>query len=184
MYLFLLPLLAGFLLNAASAFTTFYSQRWGERRGQVASALLRNILGIPLWVVGLILAFRTPAPRLWDSSGLLSALGYAAVIAGAILTTWALSALRLRAAAPSMKDTLVRHGPYAHIRHPIYTSMFLDFAGLAIIQPTTPMLLSSLFGIGWAIIQTRLEEMDLLQRLPGYAEYMRQTPRFLPRWRS
>ena len=57
MYVFLIPLLLGFALNSASAFTAAYSRRWGEWRGQLASVLLRDVLGIPMWVVGLALQF-------------------------------------------------------------------------------------------------------------------------------
>jgi hypothetical protein len=46
-YGFLIPLLVGFALAGASAFTAVYSQRWGERGGQLATSILRNFLGIP-----------------------------------------------------------------------------------------------------------------------------------------
>lgn len=56
MYRFLIPLLIGFAFNWASAFTDFYSKRWGQRAGRLSSFVLRNILGIPVWVYGLALA--------------------------------------------------------------------------------------------------------------------------------
>lgn len=31
------------------------------------------------------------------------------------------------------------------------------------------------------MVQTRLEEIDLLQRMPNYRDYMNAVPRFLPR---
>jgi len=67
MYVFLISLLLGFALNSASAFTAAYSRRWGEWRGQLASVLLRDVLGMPMWVVGLALAMRTPSPMLFIS---------------------------------------------------------------------------------------------------------------------
>lgn len=57
MYHFLLPLLTGFVLAGASAFTAAYSRRWGERGGRLATSLLRNVLGIPLYFYGLVLAW-------------------------------------------------------------------------------------------------------------------------------
>src|SRR3989304_2719198 len=51
-YAFLFPLVLGFLLGGASAFTAAFSRRWGERRGQMATMILRNALGIPLWIFG------------------------------------------------------------------------------------------------------------------------------------
>jgi protein-S-isoprenylcysteine O-methyltransferase Ste14 len=35
----------------------------------------------------------------------------------------------------------------------------------------------------WVLIQARLEEADLLQRLPAYRQYMQGVPRFVPRLR-
>ena len=45
------------------------------------------------------------------------------------------------------------------------------------------MLLAVSLGVGWVLIQARLEELDLLQRMPAYREYMQRVPRFLPRLR-
>ncbi len=63
--LFLIHLLIGFVFAGASAFTTAYSRRWGERGGQLATIILRNVLGIPLWFLGFILAWFTQAPLLF-----------------------------------------------------------------------------------------------------------------------
>ncbi len=82
---------------------------------------------------------------------------------------------------PSVRDTLVRHGLYAYVRHPIYAGALLIFAGLALLRPTSAVVLASAIGFIWALIQARLEEMDLVQRLPAYREYMQQVPRFVPR---
>ncbi len=46
--------------------------------------------------------------------------------------------------------------------------------------------LACALGVAWILLQTRLEEYDLLQRLPGYREYRRAVPCFPPRledWR-
>ena len=63
-WFFLIPLLAGFAFNSASAFTAAYSRRWGAPAGRLITAVLRNVLGIPVWVAGLVVAARTPAPAL------------------------------------------------------------------------------------------------------------------------
>jgi len=68
MYLFLIPLLVGFGLNCASDFTAVYTQWWGERNGRLVCLLLRDVFDIPVWAVGLGLAFQAQAPRLFDFS--------------------------------------------------------------------------------------------------------------------
>jgi protein-S-isoprenylcysteine O-methyltransferase Ste14 len=93
----------------------------------------------------------------------------------------ALAALRWRAAAPSVTDTLVRRGPYARVRHPLYDGVFCELAGAVLVRPTWPIALSCLLAAGWLEVQARLEEQDLRQRLPGYEDYMAQVPRFIPR---
>jgi protein-S-isoprenylcysteine O-methyltransferase Ste14 len=40
--------------------------------------------------------------------------------------------------------------------------------------------LACLLGFVWILVQTELEEIDLLQRAPGYREYMKKVPRYLP----
>jgi protein-S-isoprenylcysteine O-methyltransferase Ste14 len=183
MYGFLIPLLLGFLFNSASAFTSAYSRRRGERGGRLATLILRNVVGIPLWVVGLAMAVRTHSPALFRSGFATGILGWLLVGVGSVLILAALLALRWRAAAPSVRDSLVEQGPYAHVRHPIYSGMLLEFAGLALVVPTQAVALACALGVVWILIQARLEERDLLQRLPPYREYMERVPRFIPRLR-
>ncbi len=86
---------------------------------------------------------------------------------------------------PSVKDTLVRNGLYAYARHPIYSGGFAILAGLALLRPASAFVTACILCFIWLIIQARLEEIDLKQRMPGYKEYMKQVPRFIPRfWKS
>jgi protein-S-isoprenylcysteine O-methyltransferase Ste14 len=74
----------------------------------------------------------------------------------------------------------VQHGPYALLRHPIYAGLLLEFAAIALVKPTRATALACGLGALWALLQARLEELDLLRRLPPYREYMSRVPRFLP----
>lgn len=183
MYWFLAPLLLGFTLGWASAFTTVYSRRWGERGGQMATMILRNALAIPLWIAGFVLAWLAPAPLLFIPSSATQALSWLLIAVGSIPVIWGHLVLGLRTHMPSVRDSLVRDGLYAYVRHPIYAGGLLIFVGLALLRPTLTLVLASAFGLVWAIIQARLEEIDLVQRLPAYREYMEQVPRFVPRLR-
>jgi len=178
---FLIPLLLGFTLNVASAFTTAWSRRWGDRRGQQVTAVLRNVLGIPVWVIGLGLAIHTPSPALFASTPATAVPAWALLAAGCVLIGLALAFLRTKAAAPSTRDTLVERGPYARVRHPIHAAMFLMWGAVVLLHPTEVVALACAIGVVWTLVQTGAEEADLLQRLPGYREYMQRVPRFLPR---
>ena len=81
-------------------------------------------------------------------------------------------------------QTLVTTGPYAYMRHPIYTSYFLLAGGLLLINPALPTLLAVLYAFVDFSLATRREEKLLVESLPGYADYAARTPRFLPRPRS
>jgi protein-S-isoprenylcysteine O-methyltransferase Ste14 len=178
---FLIPLLAGFGFNAASAFTTAFSRRWGERRGQLVTGVLRNVLGIPVWVAGLLLAVRTPSPALFAASATAEGAGFVLLGLGSLVQILALAALRRRAALPTTHDTLVERGPYALLRHPIYAGLLLEFLGIVLVKPTRASALACALGALWAMLQAKLEEVDLVQRLPPYREYMSRVPRFVPR---
>lgn len=183
MFLFLIPLLLGFIFNSASAFTTFYSRQWGERSGRLVSIILRDVAGIPVWAIGYIMSVRVPSTLLYNPVFITSTLGWSLILVGGIIIFVGMLSLRWRAAAPSIQDSLVAHGVYAHIRHPLYTGMILELAGLFLLIPSITVLSACILGVLWVMVQARLEEKDLVERLPTYKEYMRSVPRFLPKFK-
>ena len=80
---------------------------------------------------------------------------------------------------------VINTGPYALMRHPVITSFFGIATGLFLINPS-PLTIAALLYTLWDFSRAAHQEEDLLsQTLPGYADYARQTPRYLPRlWRS
>jgi protein-S-isoprenylcysteine O-methyltransferase Ste14 len=66
---------------------------------------------------------------------------------------------------------VVSTGPYALVRHPMYSGIMLFFVGV-------PLLLGSWWGVAIALlfivllaIRARIEERALIDGLPGYADY-------------
>ena len=76
-------------------------------------------------------------------------------------------------------------GPYALMKHPVITSFFGIASGLFLINPALTTLAALIYTI-WDFTRAAQQEEDLLTKtLPGYADYARRTPRFLPRlWRN
>jgi protein-S-isoprenylcysteine O-methyltransferase len=76
-------------------------------------------------------------------------------------------------------------GPYALMKHPVITSFFGIASGLFFINPSVATIATLLYTI-WDFTRAAQQEEDLLSKtLPGYADYARRTPRFLPRlWKS
>jgi protein-S-isoprenylcysteine O-methyltransferase Ste14 len=76
-------------------------------------------------------------------------------------------------------------GPYKLMRHPVITSFFGIATGLFLINPALTTLAALIYTF-WDFTRAAHQEEDLLTKtLPGYADYARRTPRFLPRvWRG
>lgn len=168
MYYFLIPLILGFVLAGASAFTAAYARWWGEVGGRMATAILRNLLGIPLWFFGFYLAWVEPAELLFPPSKMPVALSWLMMIVGWVPVLWGHIQLGWRTHLPSVRDTLMRDGLYAYVRHPIYSGGLLMLAGLALLKPTLTVVLASALASVFLVVQAFLEEIDLRQRLPVY----------------
>ena len=76
---------------------------------------------------------------------------------------------------------LVESGPYAYVRHPIYTSFFMCITGLLLVSPSLPVLLVAVYFFVDFTRVARREELLLGKNLPEYDDYMVRTPRFLPK---
>ncbi len=75
---------------------------------------------------------------------------------------------------------VIETGPYKHMRHPVITSFFGIATGLFFVNPAVTTLAALGYAI-WDFTRAAKQEEDLLAKsLPGYADYARRTPRFLP----
>ena len=180
MYFFLVLLITGFVFNLASAFTTTFSERWGEKTGTFITIILRDILGIPVWAIGFVFAIKDSSGLLYHSSFLSRFTGWLIIALGAIIVIIALISIRGKAAAPSTSDGLIRSGIYSFVRHPIHSGTFLEFAGLFFLWPSLEVGIAVILGTIWIVFQSRFEEKDLIRRIPDYKKYMEDVPRFFP----
>jgi methanethiol S-methyltransferase len=69
-------------------------------------------------------------------------------------------------------------GPYRLLRHPLYVGWF--FAFWATPTMTATHLLFAVMTTAYILIAIRLEEHDLVNALPEYAEYRRRVPMLIP----
>jgi protein-S-isoprenylcysteine O-methyltransferase Ste14 len=106
----------------------------------------------------------------------LQALGWAMLVLSTAFIMWVMRENSF--AAPVVKlqsergHRVVSTGPYAWVRHPMYSAIVLFFVG-------APLLLGSWWGVAMSplfivlfAIRARIEERALLAGLPGYADYM------------
>lgn len=79
--------------------------------------------------------------------------------------------------------TVVQEGPYAYVRHPLYTAYILTWIACAVLSASR-LITAALFGIvGLYLIAARLEERDLLKSDlgPAYKQYRSVTGLLVPR---
>lgn len=122
-------------------------------------------------------------PVLWTVGPWLGWSMIALTAAGIAFAWWARIALgRLwsggveRLAAHRVVDT----GPYAYVRHPIYTGLIAGAAALAVLQAKPwPILGAALFSLGFTL-KARVEERFLEQEIGGYEAYRRRVSMILP----
>jgi protein-S-isoprenylcysteine O-methyltransferase Ste14 len=81
-------------------------------------------------------------------------------------------------------EVLVTSGPYKYVRKPIYLGSFTFIIALALVAANWLLLLSALVLITIIYAQIGKEEYMLIERFGNeYREYMKGTPRLIPKFR-
>jgi protein-S-isoprenylcysteine O-methyltransferase Ste14 len=116
---------------------------------------------------------------------LIQIMGIILAVGGLILHGWSRLHLQHFYAERVEKQpghNVVNTGPYAYVRHPVFTSFFMLIIGLLLVNPALPTLLMVIYTF-WDFSRAAKQEEDLLSHeVPGYADYMAQTPPFFPRF--
>ena len=151
---------------------------------------LRRIFGLALWLSALVYLVN-PAWMSWASLALPAWarwMGAAIMIACVPLIYWVFSSLGKNVTptvAIRQEHSLVTHGPYRWVRHPLYTVGFLAFAGLSLLAAN--WFIAAVFLLGWSVLMKRtpIEEAHLVGRFGDeYRDYMQHTGRYLPKLKS
>lgn len=141
-------------------------------------------------VVGTIAFILDPSWMAWSSVALPSWArwsGLAIGIAGGCLLVWTFHSL-----GGNLTDTvvtrrnayLVTHGPYRWVRHPFYLAFALFMTMNALVTANAFIAVTGFAAFLVIVARTSIEERKLIERFgESYREFMRNTGRFLPRWR-
>lgn len=134
--------------------------------------IIAFIAAILAWLIAMGLDRRHLAS---DMPLALQAVGFVLYLACMLFTMWVFRENSF--AAPVVKlqaeraQRVISTGPYAHIRHPMYSGMILFFAGV-------PLMLGSWWGLAMAplllallAVRIHIEERTLREGLSGYADY-------------
>ncbi len=161
-------------------------------RGSEA-AWLATTLVAHAWTLGVVVLpavfYAWPAIGDFPEASALQVLGLVLWFLGMGLAGWATRSLgRFMTVSIQVAEgqRLVRTGPYARIRHPIYTANVIAVLGLALLFLSPPLLGILVVLAALATYRGRLEDRFL--RTPeafgdAYVAYAAETGRFLPRLR-
>jgi protein-S-isoprenylcysteine O-methyltransferase Ste14 len=134
--------------------------------------VLQSVLVAAIVVLGV-------AGPAWPSSAHwpLKVVGVLLAVAGAVVMVMAARALGSGFTPfprPSDAGRLVATGPYAVVRHPVYTGGILLFTGISLALSPLALVGTAALAVLWAL-KSHLEERFLAARYPGYAEYRART---------
>ena len=180
-------IIAGLLFGAAVFAKRLSSHRSAE--GLTAARSRLSIVGIGIQGASFVVAMAAPVkfstPSESVRSFVLAAIVLALGVAGALLfdrSAKALGANWSLVARMREEHQLVRDGPFARMRHPIYFAMLLLLIALSIGLGHIWGLIAAipLFVVG-TLIRIREEERLLRQQFgDAYDSYARETPAFIP----
>ena len=78
------------------------------------------------------------------------------------------------------KHELIQRGPYAYIRHPLYSGLLLMFTGMALYCGRKVCIVVFLYCLFGFYFRAQLEERLLEKTFPAYSEYKRRTKALIP----
>lgn len=162
------------------------SPKTTQRVEPAASRILRALTFVI--VIVLLSTTRIPLPwlyrQLWPSGLFSFWIGAAVMVAGLLFAVWArqhLGSNWSRSVTIKLDHELITTGPYALVRHPIYTGILIGFLGTAIAlsQIRGLIALVLIFVVFWA--KLRLEEAWMRSQFgETYAAYAHQTATLVP----
>ena len=78
---------------------------------------------------------------------------------------------------PVQAGTMVEHGPYRVVRHPIYTAVVVGMIGISIRSGDWISLALSVGLVPFFFAKSSFEERHLLEEYPGYSAYQDRVPK-------
>lgn len=167
---------------------TYFHHKYDPKRKEKESG--RN-----WWIIGgsvIIAAILFLQPVIWPQLSLvieawwglaIQFLGILFMFGAAALNYWArahLGIFYVQGSKVQENHQLIDTGPYALMRHPLFTAYFMIVIGMVFCNPSVITFLLLVGVYFYLNMWTRKDETILSQELPGYDAYMRRTHRFVP----
>lgn len=183
-------------VSVSLALIRFYYGWLATQEGaKIVSRRAGKVRSVLVWVLGVLAAAASvlwviaPGRLAWAALPLPTALRWSGIALGILtilLFLWVHRALGENWAMPGEikeRHTLITHGPYRWVRHPMYTTLFVWALAYFLMSANV---LIGLAWLGLGIVAAAMvsdEEAALLETFgKSYRAYMQQVGRFWPRW--
>jgi protein-S-isoprenylcysteine O-methyltransferase Ste14 len=147
-----------------------YTAKWDENLIRVYTLSSYAVLVVAALDAG---CFEWSSMPLW-----LHLLGVCIGVLAFGLNTWAMSSNKFsKTHVAIQKDEahhVVKEGPYAYIRHPMYTASFLMWSGIPLVLGSVWSLVPAGISVALMVVRTALEDRMLQAELSGYREYTQE----------
>jgi protein-S-isoprenylcysteine O-methyltransferase Ste14 len=167
------------IIGAFTSKRSVRRQSWASRFGMVGLAILEYLL--LLWAVSYFgFAYR----RFLPDSAIYLWIGLFMTVAGVMLAIWARATLgRNWSGIVTVKQNhkLIRTGPYALVRHPIYTGVTFAVFGTAIFDGEIRSIVLIVAMLSVFIHKMKIEEQFMTEQFGSeYASYQQKTKALVP----
>ena len=191
----LFQLFASAIFISAVSISAYYRRKAARAGGERVSRreegtpvlILLRLFGLATWL-GILVYLINPQWMQWSRVEIPIELRWSGVVTGIAalpLIFWLFSSLGNNVTdtvAIRKQHTLVTHGPYRWVRHPLYTIGTLLFLSIILISANGFIALTALPALALLIIRTPIEEAKLIEKFgDDYRAYMQRTGRYLPR---
>ncbi len=161
-------------------------RREAMRKGGITGILL--MVMIPLELIVVLLFAWSPAWMSWADLTFPYWIHWFGVVIALIsipVMTWIHRTLgkHYSYALETMEEQkLVTTGPYARVRHPLYSSHNLFNLGKVLLTANIPLIILAIVGVPLTYVRMNDEERMMIEQFgPEYEEYMKRTGRIFPK---
>jgi protein-S-isoprenylcysteine O-methyltransferase Ste14 len=192
----LFRILAGIIFIIGAAISIYHRKKADRQGGEKISlkeeglpiTITLRLFGISAWIVMFAYLIH-PVWVAWSRVDLpewMRWMGAAAGIAADVLAYWVFHSLGNNVTPTVVTrraHTLVTHGPYRWVRHPLYVMGFIAYLGFALLAENWFIAVVAVLALLVLNVRLRKEEAGLIEKFGGeYRAYMQRTGKFLPKF--
>src|SRR3990172_2496164 len=177
---YLIPVFAGFFAGWSAILLRWAAPVLVDWLGWLS--LVAAVASAGSFLAGFLWAVSTPPVAAPSGAQILA--GCLLALAGGALVGWAVRARGLGVLRSWRADRFEQRLPYRAIRRPLELGVMVVAAGLCWLRPALPVWVCLAVWITLWNGMLELGEWELRQRLPACRDYLKRTPRYLPRLRA